>query len=88
MAIPGNLSGGFGVASGMGTETMQLDLRLPIGLMFGVLGLLLAGYGLLADPAVYQVSLGINVNLWTGLGMIAFAAFMLGGVWLSARRNT
>ena len=56
--------------------------------MFGVLGLLLAGYGLFADPAVYQVSLGINVNVWTGLGMLAFAAFMLGGVWLSARKGT
>jgi len=66
---------------------MQLDLRLPIGLMFGVIGLLLTGYGLLSDPAVYQVSLGINVNAWTGLVMLAFAALMLGGVWLSARKS-
>jgi len=67
---------------------MQLDLRLPIGLMFGVLGLLLAGYGLMSDPAVYDVSLGINVNMWTGLGMLAFAAVMLGGAWLSSHKNT
>jgi hypothetical protein len=72
----------------MGTKTMRLDLRLPIGLMFGVIGLLLAGYGLLSDPTVYQVSLGINVNVWTGLGMLVFAALMLGGVWLSARKGT
>ena len=64
---------------------MQLDLRLPIGLMFGTLGLILAGYGLLGDPSVYQVSLGINVNLWTGLGMLVFAAFMLGGAWRGGR---
>jgi len=64
---------------------MQLDVRLPIGLLFAVLGLLLTGYGLLGDPAVYQVSLGINVNLWTGVGMLAFGAFMLGGAWLRTR---
>jgi len=34
---------------------------------------------------VYQVSLGINVNLWTGVGMLAFGAFMLGGAWLRTR---
>jgi hypothetical protein len=66
---------------------MQLDLRLPIGLMFGLLGLLLAGYGLLGDPAVYAMSLGINVNLWTGLGMLAFALCMLGAAWAGARKN-
>ncbi|MEI6668751.1 MAG: hypothetical protein WCP29_11395 [Acidobacteriota bacterium] len=66
---------------------MQLDLRLPIGLMFGTLGVLLAGYGLLSDPALYRVSLGVNVNLWTGLGMLAFAACMLGGTWRTARKT-
>jgi hypothetical protein len=67
---------------------MQLDLRLPIGLMFGMLGLLLAGYGLLSDPAIYQVSLGINVNMWTGLGMLAFGALMLFGAWRGSRHRT
>ena len=66
---------------------MQLDVRLPIGLMFGLIGLLLAGYGLTSDPALYEVSLGININLWTGLGLLVFAAFMLGGVWRSARKR-
>jgi hypothetical protein len=65
--------------------TMLLDLRLPIGLMFGLIGLLLVGYGLLGDPAVYAVSMGINVNVWSGAGMIVFAALMLAGVWKSAR---
>jgi hypothetical protein len=63
---------------------MQLDLRFPIGLMFGVIGLLLIGYGLLGDPAVYSVSLGVNVNLWSGLGMTVFGLLMLSG----ARRAT
>ena len=47
---------------------MLLDLRFPMGLLFVALGALLAGYGLLGDQAVYAASLGINVNLWTGLG--------------------
>jgi hypothetical protein len=65
---------------------MVLDLRFPMGLLFAALGLLLTGYGLLGDPAVYQVSLGINVNLWAGLGMLAFGLLMLTGAWRSARR--
>jgi hypothetical protein len=58
---------------------MTLDLRLPMGLLFSVLGLLLTAYGAFGDPAVYQVSLGVNVNLWAGLGMLAFGILMLMG---------
>jgi hypothetical protein len=57
---------------------MDLDVRLPIGLMFSVFGLLLAGFGLLSDPAIYAAhSLGINVNLDWGLVLLAFGATML-----------
>ena len=56
---------------------MGLDIRLPIGLMFTILGLLLAGYGLFGDKAVYQRSLGININLWWGLVMLIFGIVML-----------
>jgi hypothetical protein len=56
---------------------MNLDLRLPIGLMFSIFGLMLAGYGLLSDPGIYQRSLGINVNLWWGLVLVAFGVVML-----------
>ncbi|MEW5981428.1 MAG: hypothetical protein AB1806_03540 [Acidobacteriota bacterium] len=65
---------------------MTLDLRLPLGLLFTILGLLLSAYGLLSDSAVYQISLGVNVNLWTGLGMAAFGALMLAGAGRAARR--
>lgn len=63
---------------------MNLDIRLPIGLMFGLLGLILTGYGLLtaSDTAFYKRSLGININLWCGLLFVVFAACML----LLARR--
>ena len=65
---------------------MNLDLRLPIGLMFTIIGLLLAAFGLLSDTTIYARSLGINVNLWWGLVLLAFGGFML-GLALRARRQ-
>ena len=63
---------------------MQLDIRLPIGLMFTLLGLLLVGFGLVADKSVFQHSLGINVNLWWGMVMLVFGIVMF----LLGRRGT
>lgn len=63
---------------------MRLDLRLPIGLMFSIIGVLLVVFGLASDPAIYQRSLGVNVNLWWGLVLLAFGLVML---WL-VRRGT
>ena len=56
---------------------MNLDLRLPIGLMFTVIGVLLAGFGLVSDRAIYERSLGINVNLWWGLVLLGVGLVML-----------
>ena len=56
---------------------MQLDIRLPIGLLFAVLGVLLTVYGLTSDSAIYQRSLGVNVNLIWGLVLLVFGATML-----------
>jgi hypothetical protein len=56
---------------------MGLDIRTPIGLMFSILGLLLTGFGLVSDKAIYARSLGINVNLWWGLVLLAFGGVML-----------
>jgi hypothetical protein len=55
----------------------MLDIRLPIGLLFLLLGALLSGYGLVSDPALYARSLGVNVNLDWGLVLLAFGATML-----------
>lgn len=35
------------------------------------------GFGLLGDGAVYRRSLGININAWWGLVMLAFGTVML-----------
>jgi multisubunit Na+/H+ antiporter MnhG subunit len=56
---------------------MNFDLRFPIGLLFTLFGLLLAGFGLASDPGIYQRSLGINVNLWWGLFLLLFGLVML-----------
>ncbi len=56
---------------------MRLDVRLPIGLLFFVLGGLLAGFGVFSDPALYQRSLGVNVNLVWGSVLLGFGAIML-----------
>jgi hypothetical protein len=64
---------------------MQLDIRIPIGLMFGVLGALLVAFDLgWADKAIYERSLGININLWWGLALLAFGI----GMFLLGRRGT
>lgn len=56
---------------------MKLDLRLPMGLMFALFGVILTVYGLAADRAIYARSLGINVNLWWGLVLLVFGLVML-----------
>ena len=65
---------------------MSLDLRLPIGLLFGLLGLLLLGYGLISDPAIYRSSLGVNINAWWGFVMLAFGGLMLALSWRGSRK--
>jgi hypothetical protein len=62
-----------------------MDLRLPIGLLFTLLGLLLIVYGFVSDPAIYQASLGININAWWGVAMAAFGGLMLGLAWRAGR---
>jgi putative Mn2+ efflux pump MntP len=56
---------------------MKMDLRLPIGLMFGAFGVMLTLFGLFSDRSIYQRSLGINVNLWWGLVLLVFGLVML-----------
>lgn len=56
---------------------MGLDIRLPIGLLFSVLGLLLTLFGAFSDRALYERSLGINVNLLWGVVLLAFGVIML-----------
>jgi hypothetical protein len=67
---------------------MGLDIRIPLGMMFTILGLLLAGFGFFSDPAIYQRSLGIDVNLWWGLVLLVFGTLMLWLGWRAAAART
>lgn len=65
----------------------QLDVRLPIGGMFALFGIILVVYGLVSGEAMYQRSLGINVNLWWGLVLLVFGLAMLGLAYRAYRRS-
>jgi hypothetical protein len=56
---------------------MRLDIRLPIGLFFTLIGVVLVVYGLLSDPSVYARSLGYNVNVLWGGALFVFGAVLL-----------
>ena len=56
---------------------MNFDLRIPLGLIFSLFGLILIGVGIFSSPEIYQKSLGINVNLWWGAAQLFFGGVML-----------
>ena len=72
-----------------------LDVRVPIGGLFTVLGLMLSGYGLVVGSGSASLWAGssTNVNLWWGLVMLVFGVLLLLGACrahrkLSVRRAT
>ena len=58
---------------------MGLDIRIPIGLMFSIFGVLITLFGIFtnANTAMYNKSLHINMNIWMGILMLVFGLFML-----------
>ena len=61
---------------------MRFDIRLPIGLLFMLIGALLAADDAWAGPSTAAGSRGQHVNLWWGLLMLLFGSVAL----LMARR--
>jgi hypothetical protein len=60
---------------------MSLDLRIPLGLMFLIVGVMLSVYGLATRGSdIYLRSAGMNINLIWGIVMFVFgfAMFLLG----------
>jgi hypothetical protein len=64
---------------------MNLDIRMPMGIMFTLFGVVLVIWGAFSngDP-MYQRSLGININLIWGVVLLAFGGLMV----IFARRAT
>lgn len=57
---------------------MSLDLRIPMGLMFTLVGAILVTFGIATrGSSIYAASLGINANFWWGLVLLAFGLTML-----------
>lgn len=60
---------------------MNFDLRLPIGMMFSLYGIILVILGLVSDKAIYARSLDININFAWGMVMLVFGGLMLYLAW-------
>jgi uncharacterized membrane protein YidH (DUF202 family) len=58
---------------------MGLDIRIPIGLMFSIFGVIITLYGFFtkANTELYNRSLHVNINIWMGVIMLVFGIFML-----------
>ena len=61
---------------------MGLDIRLPIGMLFTIFGIMLIAFGVFSNPSLYAQSLGININLVWGAVLLVFGVLMF---WLGAR---
>lgn len=56
---------------------MNFDLRLPLGLIFSLYGIILIGTGLTSTPEMIRQTLGHNVNLHWGVAQLLFGLAML-----------
>jgi hypothetical protein len=67
---------------------MGLDIRWPIGLMFTLIGVLLAGFGALNSTASVTKVEGqdININLIWGAVLLVFGVLMLLGA-VTGKKN-
>lgn len=64
------------------TAARLFDIRRIIGGLFVVYGVIVTVAGITASDADLKKAEDINVNLWTGLGMLALGLFFLVWLWL------
>ncbi|MET9775434.1 hypothetical protein ABZ023_14440 [Streptomyces sp. NPDC006367] len=65
------------------TAARLFDIRRIIGGLFVVYGVIVTIAGFTASDADIDKAEGVNINLWTGLGMLALGLFFL--AWLKLR---
>jgi hypothetical protein len=57
---------------------MHTDIRLPIGLLFSIIGVIITIFGFMTKGAeIYKHSLGININIYSGISLVVFGGIML-----------
>ena len=88
--VPG--AGGEGLASTGATDEEEVeaaraankfDIRRLIGALFCLYSLILIALGIFGSHHIKNKAAGINIDLWTGLGMLVFGLLML--YWAFAR---
>lgn len=62
------------------------DIRLLIGALFTVYGVMLGFAGLFTSESNLRKAEGININLWLGIGMLLLGGFFLVWRYLSPQR--
>ncbi|MEV3968243.1 hypothetical protein AB0K68_08905 [Streptomyces sp. NPDC050698] len=65
------------------TAARLFDIRRIIGGLFVIYGVIVTIAGFTASDADIDKAEGVNINLWTGLGMLLLGVFFL--VWLKLR---
>jgi hypothetical protein len=61
----------------------RFDIRRLIGGLFVLYGVVLVVVGIVGSHTVKNKAAGINIDLWTGIGMLIFGALMI--FWALAR---
>ena len=61
----------------------RFDIRRLIGGVFLLYGLILVALGIFGSHEIKTKAAGINIDLWTGLGMLVFGGLMI--FWALAR---
>jgi len=59
---------------------MNIDVRIPLGMMFTLMGAVLMAFGLSTrgNAEMYARSLGVNLNLWCGVSLLIFGLLLVG----------
>ena len=65
----------------------MLDLRIPSGWFFTILGVILLGMGVFA-PETRAAMTETNVNLFCGIAMLVFGLFLLALAWRAGRTQS
>jgi Na+/H+ antiporter NhaD/arsenite permease-like protein len=64
----------------------MMDLRLPIGIFFVLVGCIMVGYGIISPHDIPNISEPININLYWGILLLIFGLPMAVFGWKAEAR--